>query len=229
MALEWYEADVRGLEEEAKRLPKNAAVFYGSSSIRMWDSLATDLDCDTVVNRGFGGSTLEACSYFFPRLIAPLRPRSLVLYAGDNDLGDGRLPEQVFGFFRGFVAKFDALLPGRPFAFISIKPSPARSGILDRIRKANDLVRGEIEKRRDSYFIDVYPAMLQPDGKPRASLFLEDGLHLSAAGYRVWTQQIWPYRKQLLIGPTQPSHTNSVPSLEGESGISQVVQHTAEP
>jgi lysophospholipase L1-like esterase len=229
MALEWYESDVRGLEKEAKLLPRNAVVFYGSSSIRMWDTLADDLDSDRVVNRGFGGSTLEACAYFFERLVAPLRPCSLILYAGDNDLGDGRSAEQVLGFFRSSMSKFDTLQQGKPFAFISVKPSPARFGIVDRIRKTNDLVRGEIEKRPKSYFVDVFPAMLQADGKPRPELYLEDGLHLSAAGYRVWTQQIWPYRKQLLIGPTPDSHTNSVPSLEGESGISQVVQHTAKP
>jgi lysophospholipase L1-like esterase len=229
MALEWYESDVRGLEKEAKQLPKNGAVFYGSSSIRMWETLAADLGSETVVNRGFGGSTLEACSYFFERLVAPLRPRSLVLYAGDNDLGDGRSPEQVFGFFRSFMAKFDGLLPGRPFGFISVKPSPARIGIVDRIRKVNDFVRAEIAGRRNSYFLDIFPAMLEADGRPRTDLYLQDGLHLSAAGYRVWTQQIWPYRKQLLIGPTPDSHTNSVPSLEGESGISQVVQLTAKP
>jgi lysophospholipase L1-like esterase len=229
MPMEWCEWDVRGLETEAKQLPRNAAVFYGSSSIRMWETLAADLGSDAVVNRGFGGSTLEACAYFFARLVVPLRPCSLVLYAGDNDLGDGRSPEQVLGFFRSFMAKFDALLPGRPFAFISVKPSPARIGILDRIRKVNDLVRAEIEGRRNRYFIDVFSAMLQANGTPRTELYLEDGLHLSAAGYRVWTQQIWPYRKHLLIGPTPDSHMNSVPSLEGESGISQMVQHTAKP
>ncbi|HEX4228869.1 MAG TPA: SGNH/GDSL hydrolase family protein [Bryobacteraceae bacterium] len=227
--MEWYESDVRGLEKEAKELPRNAAVFYGSSSIRMWETLAADLASDAVVNRGFGGSTLEACAYFFARLVVPLWPCSLVLYAGDNDLGDGRSPEQVFGFFRSFMAKFDALLPGRPFAFISVKPSPARRGIVDRIRKVNDLVRADIEERGNGYFIDVFSPMLQADGTPRPDLYLADGLHLSAAGYRVWTQQIWPYRKHLLIGPTPDSHTNSVPSLEGESGISQVVQHTAKP
>jgi lysophospholipase L1-like esterase len=229
MALEWYESDVRGLEKEAKRLARNAVIFYGSSSIRMWESLAADLASDRVVNRGFGGSTLEACVYFFERLVVPLRPCSLVLYAGDNDLGDGRSADQVLGFFRAFMAKFDALLPDRPFAFISIKPSLARAGLLDRIRKTNDLIRGELDKRGGGQFIDVFGAMLKADGTPRPNLFLEDGLHMSPAGYHVWTQQIWPYRKQLLIEPTLDSHKNSVPSLEGESGISQMAQHTVKP
>jgi lysophospholipase L1-like esterase len=28
--------------------------------------------------------------------------------------------------------------------------------------------------------------MLGPDGKPRAELFVKDGLHLSADGYKLW-------------------------------------------
>ncbi len=36
-----------------------------------------------------------ACDYFFDRLVVPVHPRSLLLYAGDNDLGDGRSVEEV--------------------------------------------------------------------------------------------------------------------------------------
>lgn len=71
--------------------------FYGSSSIRLWATLASDFPGLSVVNLGFGGATLAACVYFFERLVLPCSPASLVLYAGDNDLGDGRRPEDVAG------------------------------------------------------------------------------------------------------------------------------------
>ena len=47
-------------------------MFYGSSSIRLWDTLAEDID-PGVVNLGFGGSTLQACDYFFERLVRPCK------------------------------------------------------------------------------------------------------------------------------------------------------------
>ncbi len=52
------------------------------------------------INLGFGGSTLAACAWFFDPIVAPVsHPQTLILYAGDNDLGDGRHPEEVLFFF----------------------------------------------------------------------------------------------------------------------------------
>jgi lysophospholipase L1-like esterase len=35
--------------------------------------------------------------------------------------------------------------------------------------------------------------MLGDDGKPRPELFLKDGLHMTEAGYAVWTKLILPH------------------------------------
>src|SRR5277367_429584 len=111
--MDWYEPEVRELERTLPHV-ECPAVFYGSSSIRLWPRL----ESRQIVNRGFGGSTLEACVYFFERLVLPLHPRSLVVYAGDNDLGDGRSPEQVLVWFRELAVKIDLRLPGVPFGFM---------------------------------------------------------------------------------------------------------------
>jgi len=198
--MEWYEADIRELEDRVKEIQAPCpAVFYGSSSIRMWDTLAEDLDVPNAVNAGFGGSTLEACVYFFDRLIPPLQPASLVVYAGDNDLGDDKSPEQVLTSFRALTVMVERKLGPIPFGFISIKASPARFGIVDRIRRANALIQAEIENLPSVYWIDVFAAMLDGSGKPRTELFLEDGLHLSRSGYRVWAERLTPYRNRIVI------------------------------
>src|SRR5450432_4105398 len=99
--MQWYEAEVHELETRNRALSVRCpAVFYGSSTIRMWDGLAAGLKIPNLVNCGFGGSTLEACAYFFERLVPPLSPSALVVYAGDNDLGDGRSPADVLRSFR---------------------------------------------------------------------------------------------------------------------------------
>src|ERR1700722_14882244 len=103
--MQWYEPEVQALEVARKTVNGNRPpVFYGSSSIRLWNTLAEDFD-PPVLNLGVGGSTLEACDHFFDRLVPPVHPRSLLLYAGDNDLGDGRSVEQVFGSFLSLVGK----------------------------------------------------------------------------------------------------------------------------
>lgn len=172
-------------------------VFYGSSSVRLWETLAEDFD-PRVLNLGFGGSTLEACDYFFERLVVPVHPRSLLLYAGDNDLGDGQAVERVFAFFLSLADKVEASLGAVPFGFVSVKPSPARRAIHDRIRRFNDLVREEIESRPSGYYVDVFSAMLDKSGKPRTELFLPDGLHLNRDAYRLWARLLAPYRHQIL-------------------------------
>lgn len=186
--MEWYEPEVRALEARlrASPPPERPVVFYGSSSVRLWETLAADFPDLPVLNLGFGGSTLAACAHFFARLVPPCRPRSIVFYAGDNDLGDGLPPEHVLRSLQWLRAQVQAALPEARFVFLAIKPSPARWGIRERIDSANRLVRAELAGWPAASFLDIAPAMLGPDGLPRAELFAEDGLHLSPAGYRLW-------------------------------------------
>lgn len=196
--MEWYEGEVQALERmnALRAAGARPPVFYGSSSIRLWSTLADDFD-PRVVNLGFGGSTLEACDYFFSRLIPPMNPRSILLYAGDNDLGDGREPEQIIGWFRSLADKVEGSLGSVPLGFVSVKPSPARYSIIDRIRRLNELVLLEMTFRPFTYYVDVFDPMLDEAGHPNKIYFLEDGLHLSHEGYRLWSRLLEPYRNQI--------------------------------
>ena len=190
--MEWYEDEVRALElASAKKVGQ--PVFYGSCSFRLWTSLADAFD-PRGLNLGFGGSTLEACDYYFERLIQPVKPRSLLLYAGDNDLGDGRSAEDILGYFQSLADKVKNCLGTIPFGFVSVKPSPARYSILDEIYGFNQLVRREIETRQAAYYVDVFSAMLDPKGRPREEFFLEDGLHMNHKVYRLGSRLLEQYR-----------------------------------
>jgi lysophospholipase L1-like esterase len=197
--MDWYELEVQELEQArvAHPPPRHAAVFYGSSSIRLWTTLSEDLGSPRAHNLGFGGSTLEACVWFFERLVPPVHPSSLMVYAGDNDLGDGRSPRQVARSFEQLIAKVDRDLKDVPFGFLSIKPSLSRLGLLPHIAEANDAIRREISHHRSAFYVDVFAPMLGSDGRPRPELFLEDGLHLSRAGYRLWTRILGTYRDRI--------------------------------
>lgn len=189
--MEWYEEEVCSLEQAWQENPQQGKmIFYGSSSIRLWNSLEQDFKGEPVSNVGFGGSTLAACGFFFERLIVPRNPRSLVVYAGDNDLGDGQSVESVIASLNLLVAKIDRLLAPIPLAFISIKPSPARVHLTETIRRTNAMIEPIVTARRSSCFVDVFDPMLGPDGLPRKELYAEDGLHLSPAGYQLWAQEI---------------------------------------
>ena len=188
----WYEADVREVENRIAAVAeaKNRVVFYGSSSIRLWKTLAQDFPESKTLNLGFGGSTLAACAWFFERLIVPVAPQSLVFYAGDNDLGDGRHPQEVYLFFCAFAEKMSRLLPNVRWYFLSIKVSPARWGIARQIQETNKLIRDELVNLPNCQYIDMTTPLLAADGKPRREFFESDGLHLNPVGYQAWQQAL---------------------------------------
>lgn len=184
----WYEDEVRRLEKERLITGRNPdVIFYGSSSIRMWDSLNLDFKHAEVVNLGFGGSTLAACVWFFERVMLHYNPRALVVYAGDNDLGDGRHPEEIFIFFQQLMLKVANRFGELPCYFVSLKPSLSRWHKADQLRYTNNLIESEIIKLSNNWkFIDVFKKMLDKSGQPERSYFMDDRLHLSEKGYQLW-------------------------------------------
>jgi lysophospholipase L1-like esterase len=197
----WYESEVKRLEKERAALtyePK--LLFYGSSSIRLWDGLLEDFATWQPVNLGFGGSTLAACDWFFDRLIAPFHPGSMIVYAGDNDLGDGRHPEEVFIFFQQLVIRTRRQFGDIPLAFISIKPSITRWDIIDSIRYTNKLIEEEIKKQADNlHFINIYTRMTDNSGYPKKEFLDPGGLHMNAQGYAIWKETILQYLSTLTL------------------------------
>ena|SRR6186713_639614 len=184
----WYENEVLRLEQDKGSLDYDPKmIFYGSSSIRLWENLYEDFQPYQPLNLGFGGSTLAACVWYFDRLLQPYQPGSIIVYAGDNDLGDGRHPEEVFIFFRQLVACVRHRFGNIPLAFISIKPSISRWNIVDSIRYTNKIIGEEIHREGGNlHFINVYNKMTDNAGYPRREFLEPDGLHLNAKGYALW-------------------------------------------
>ena len=168
-------------------------VFVGSSSILLWQTLPEDMAPMPVLNRGFGGSLIAHSTHFADRIVLPYQPSAIVLYAGDNDIGFGGVsPECALADFDAFVAKIRATAPDVPIYFISIKPSIARWHQRSEMQRANELIEARTTTPSLLHFIDVSEAMLDEEGQPIESLFVEDGLHLTPAGYELWTSIVRP-------------------------------------
>lgn len=182
--------------QDAAQAPKSGgAVFVGSSSIRMWKTLAEDFPETHVVNRGFGGSQLEDSIHFFDQLVRPHAPRIVVLYAGENDLASGKTPENVLADFQAFSAKIHDAFPEARVAYIAIKPSPSRWKLREEMIRTNSLIAADCAKDSRRVFVDIFTPMLDANGQPRPELFIKDMLHLNDAGYDVWTRAIAPVLK----------------------------------
>lgn len=163
-------------------------VFVGSSTVRMWTHLQQDFANvpGGVTNRGFGGSTLNDCALFARELVVRYKPRQVVVYAGDNDLAEGRQPLQVLDSFARFANTVRADLPDVRISFVSVKPSPSRENLLGQIRESNHVVSAYLNLLPNSEYIDVFTPMLGADGRPRPELFRGDKLHMTDDGYRLW-------------------------------------------
>jgi lysophospholipase L1-like esterase len=188
----WYEDEVKRLENDVKKLAyAPETIFYGSSSMRLWTSLYDDFKDIKPINLGFGGSTLAACVWFFDRLMLPYNPKRLIIYAGDNDLGDGRHPEEVLIFFQELAVKVEKRFGNIPCFYISLKPSPSRLNIIDQYKYTNNLIENEIVKFDNNWqFINVFKDMLDANGKPKGEYYVKDGLHLTNAAYKLWSDVI---------------------------------------
>lgn len=184
----WYEQEVKQLEQiESWKRQDHLTLFYGSSTIRLWETLGADFPDRKVVNLGFGGSTLAACVWFFERIMVDYNPTEFIFYAGDNDLGDGRHPEEIFIFFLQLVVKVRRRFGVMPCYFISLKPSPSRWHLAEQFKYTNNLIENEIIKcNSDWKFINVFKEMLDKNGRPNLKYYEQDGLHLSQDGYALW-------------------------------------------
>ena len=188
-----WEKDIAGFESwDAKNsFADGGVLFVGSSSIRMWRTRECFPDLP-VINRGFGGSQVSDVNEFAHRIVLPYKPSIIVLYAGDNDIAAGESPEGVFGDYKSFVKIVHDKLPRVPIIYMSIKPSASRWKLWPKMDRANSLIRDYSVNDTRLFYVDGATPFLGADGKPDAKFYLSDKLHLSAAGYKIWTELLSP-------------------------------------
>ncbi|MET4108895.1 SGNH/GDSL hydrolase family protein [Hymenobacter sp. UYP22] len=171
--------------------PAHPILFYGSSSIRKWETLREDFANRPVLNRGFGGSRFPDALYYFDRLVVAYQPRQVVLYEGDNDIGSGATPQEVYQSFLAFEKLMQQKLPKVPLVFLAIKPSPSRWALYPKVQEANQLIRTYIEQHpKRLRYVDTATPLLGPNGKPQPQFYVSDSLHMTPAGYSVWTRVV---------------------------------------
>jgi lysophospholipase L1-like esterase len=190
---ERWEGAIKRFEGIDRETPPPAApvLFVGSSSIVFWD-VEKSFPGLTVLNRGFGGSTMAELLHFFDRVVTPYKPRALVVYSGDNDIAGGASVETVAADYAEFLRRVRAQWAECPVVFIGIKPSALRWKHWDAMRDVNDRVRRLCEADAHAHFVDPAPLMLGADGLPDPALYQLDRLHVNEAAYAKWAAVVAP-------------------------------------
>jgi len=192
----FFEDEIAAFEAADRERPPPARpiVFVGSSSIRLWDSLADDMAPLPVLQRGFGGSQLAHVVHFAERAVLRYRPRAVVLYAGGNDLDEstGKGAADVVRDFEAFVGLVHGAVPDARIYYLAIKPSRMRWARWPEQAKANAAIAALCARDARLAFLDIATPMLATGEPPASELFLFDGLHLSERGYALWTSVVKP-------------------------------------
>jgi len=175
--------------------PQHAILFAGSSSFNLWKDVQSYFPNYTIINRGFGGSSLTDVIRYASDIIFPYNPKEIVIYCGENDLAasDTVSAQTVFDRFKTLFEMIRGKLRNETIIFVSIKPSPSREKLMPKMEEANQLIKDFLSMQRHTAFVDVYHLMLTEDYKPIPDIFKEDSLHMNPKGYAIWQKAIEPF------------------------------------
>lgn len=192
-----WESAIEDFEREDRESPPPEApvLFVGSSSIRLWGSLAEDMAPLVTLRRGLGGSKVADVTHYADRIITPYQPRAVVIFVGSNDLGAGlgnvpKSPERVLELTRELVAKIRAGQPEVPIYWLAVKPTKTDPTRWERGTVLNRLVAAWAAREPGLHFVDANEQLLNADGSVNGEALMLDGIHLNDMGYAAWSRPI---------------------------------------
>ncbi|MFB6455389.1 GDSL-type esterase/lipase family protein [Chitinophaga sp. Hz27] len=194
-----YYSDIQAFKhtDSLNKPTGNEILFIGSSSFTYWTDVQSYFPDKKIINRGFGGSTLLNVIHYADDIIFAYHPKQIVIYCGENDLADADsvTADSVLHRFQTLFTIIRSKMPAVPIVYVSLKPSPSRARLMEKMVTANASIRKYLRRQRRTAFVDVYHKMLNADGSIKAELFKEDQLHMKAPGYTIWQKAIAPVLK----------------------------------
>ena len=178
----------------------SAVLFFGSSYIRYWTNIRTDLEYGDIIHRGFGGSNLRDVAYYVHRLVDPHQPKAIFFYVG-NDITASekdKSPIQVLELFKYVVQEIRVKYPQIPITWLQISPSEKRWSVWDNVQEANALIDQYCATQQNLFMIHFQDSFLGADGLPLTKYFRNDKLHYNDEGYRIWGAAIKNKVKEII-------------------------------
>ena len=185
-----WEGDIEKFEQLdlSKSYPDDAILFAGSSSIKLWEDIGTDMKPYNIIQRGYGGAKLSDFAVYADRIIYPHPCSAIVIFIANDISGieSDKTPAEVAKLFRKTLYIIRRKFKDTPVFWISVTPTAARWHVWPEISEANEQIARICKNHRNTYFIKTEQSFLTKEGLPRTELFIDDKLHLNQDGYRVW-------------------------------------------
>lgn len=181
--------------QDRQQMPaRGATLFVGSSSIRLWDDLQQRFPNEPIIRRGVGGCQLaHIVEHYMDSIVYPYRANKVFVYAGENDIADGKTAREVAGNFKKLWKLLRKQNPDVEIFYLAIKPSSSRMDKAGTFATANRRIKEFLANKARGTYLDVASVLLTVDGKPDNRLFRDDRLHLNSHGYDRWEAVLKPY------------------------------------
>lgn len=179
-------------QDKANPPPQHALLLSGASSLRMWKDVAEAMKPYPVLNRGFGGSYTTEVLGYMDRITLPYHPRVVLFHCGGNDINSGDAPEAPILRIREYVKRLRKDNPDTAVVFMATTRAPSRKAKWAELDKFNADLAAYAKEEKNTWFVDINPALNQANGEGQTGHYLKDNLHPSELGYQEITKLVRP-------------------------------------
>lgn len=199
---QYYQIKCNSYNVQNTNLSKGQIVFIGDSITNLYplDDYYADLDLATY-NRGIGGDTTAGVLNRLKVSLFDIKPSKIVLMIGTNDINGNVDNSKIIANYKEILTKIKTELPDTEIFCVSIIPQNLTLETYSNIKveettktilEINTQIKEIIEKESNVTYIDLF-SLLADDNNMLIEKYSDDGIHLNAAGFEVWTKLIKPY------------------------------------
>lgn len=177
-------------ENEALKIQfdENRVVFIGDSIIAGWNEIPLFEKNPHYINRGINGQTTSQILHRFQQDVIDLKPKSVVILVGTNDIAENIGPislQQIEANFLSIIEITEAskiklilcsILPVSEY-YWNKKIQP-----LEKLKALNTFL-ASLSNNTSIFYLDFYTALEKNNAMNK--LFSEDGVHPNLAGYNI--------------------------------------------
>ncbi|HBH62543.1 MAG TPA: GDSL family lipase [Nitrospiraceae bacterium] len=162
-------------------------LFIGDSLIEYFD-WEKRFPGHTVYNLGVSGETVGGLRARLNRIMAHILPPDKVfIMTGINNLAMG--DSHILDEYRDIVRQIYSSYPVAAIYVQSLLPVIFPYITNEDIRKMNSTLR-DMAAEQGAFFLDLHALFIDEKEKPIAAYLLDDGVHVSDAGYHIWSAAV---------------------------------------